>query len=135
MIKQDYKLCTHRYGYFTSTPLNLGMWGSSCSPGRALKHFKHLTDRVDGFLDLMADLGTNFKVKLRDYVKVRDDVFEFCQFYAKWLDNPLMKRLKADMYEVLEQAVSRWGDKRSMTKWRGGDINNERSELLQRSVV
>ena len=38
-------------------------------PG-ALKHFKHLIDCIDGFLDLLADPGTNFRVKLMDYVKV-----------------------------------------------------------------
>jgi len=32
----------------------------------------------------------DFRVKLDDYAKIRDDVFEFCRFYAKFLGNPLM---------------------------------------------
>ena len=77
-------------------------------PG-AVQDFKHLIDCVDGFLDLLADPRTDFRVKLMDYARVRDDVFEFCRFYARWLGNPLMERLKAEIYELLDQAVSWWG--------------------------
>jgi len=45
-----------------------------------------------------------------DYGKVRMDVFEFCRYYASWLGNPLMERLKAEIYELLEQAISWWGE-------------------------
>ena len=72
----------------------------------ALQHFKHMIDCVDAFLDLLADSRTGFRVKLMDYGKVREDVFEFCRYYASWLGNPLMERLKHEIYEVLDQAVS-----------------------------
>ena len=78
-------------------------------PG-ALQDFKHLIDCVDGFLDLLADPRTDFRVKLADYAKVKDDVFEFCRFYAGWLGNPLMERLKAEIYELLDEAISWWGE-------------------------
>lgn len=74
-------------------------------PG-ALQHFKHLIDCINGFLDLLADPETDFRVKLMDYAKIKSDVFEFCRYYARWFGNPLMERLKAEVYEVLEQAVS-----------------------------
>jgi len=61
-----------------------------------------MIDCVDAFLDLLADPRTDFRVKLIDYAKVRDDVFEFCRYYAKWLGNSLMERLKHEIYEVLE---------------------------------
>ena len=77
-------------------------------PG-ALQDFKHLIDCVDAFLDLLADPRTDFRVKLMDYAKVRMDVFEFCRFYAEWLGSPLMERLRAEIYELLEEAVSWWG--------------------------
>jgi len=77
-------------------------------PG-ALQHFKNLIDCIDGFLDLLADPRTDFRVKLMDYAKIKNDVFEFCRFYSRWLGNPLMERLKAEIYELLEQAVSWWG--------------------------
>jgi len=77
-------------------------------PG-ALKDFKHLIDCVDAFLDLLADPRTDFRVKLMDYAKVREDVFEFCRFYASWLGSPLMERLRHEIYELLEEAVSWWG--------------------------
>jgi len=47
-------------------------------------------------------------VKLLDYVKVRNDVFEFCRFYSKWLGSPLAERLKAEVYELMEEAISWW---------------------------
>ena len=78
-------------------------------PG-ALQDFKRLIDCVDGFLDLLADPRTDFRVKLMSYGKLRMDVFEFCRFYARWLGNPLMERLRAEVYEVLDQAVSWWGE-------------------------
>ena len=77
-------------------------------PG-SLQDFKHLIDCVDGFLDLLGDLKTDFRIKLTDYVKIRADVAEFCRYYAKWFGNPLMERLKHEVYEVLEQAVNWWG--------------------------
>jgi len=78
---------------------------TSLAPG-ALQDFEHLIDRVDGFLDLLADPKTDFRVKLMDCGKLRMDVFEFCRYYAKWLGSPLMERLKAEIYELLDQAVS-----------------------------
>jgi len=77
-------------------------------PGAA-NDFKHLIDGVEAFLDLLNDPETDFRVKLMDYGKVKSDVFEFCRYYAKWFGNPLMERLKAEINEVLEQAVSWWG--------------------------
>lgn len=44
-----------------------------------------------------------------DYAKVRDGVFEFCRFYARWLGNPLIERLKHKIYELLEKAIEWWG--------------------------
>jgi len=76
-------------------------------PG-AIQDFEHLIDRVDAFLDLLADPGTDFRVKLMCCGKLRDDVLEFCRFYARWLGNPLMERLKAEVYELLEEAISWW---------------------------
>jgi len=76
-------------------------------PG-AIQDFKHLIDCVDAFLDLLADPRTDFRVKLMCYGRLRMDVFEFCRFYAKWLGSPLMERLKAEIYELLEEAVSWW---------------------------
>jgi len=67
-------------------------------------------DCVDALLDLLADSRTDFRVKLMDYGKLRMDVFEFCRFYASWLGNPLMERLKAEVYELLEEAISWWGE-------------------------
>ena len=78
-------------------------------PG-ALQDFKRMIDCVDAFFDLLADPRTDFRVKLMDYARVRGDVFEFCRFYARWLGSPLMERLKAEIYELLDQAVSWWGE-------------------------
>ena len=72
----------------------------------ALQDFKSLMNLVDGFLYLLADPKTDFRVKLMDYAKVKNDVFEFCRFYARWLGSPLMERLRAEVYEVLDQAVN-----------------------------
>jgi len=79
------------------------------APG-ALQDFKHLIDYVDSFFDLLADPKTDFRVKLDGYAKVRDDVFEFYRFYARWLSNPLMERLRAEIYELLDEAISWWGE-------------------------
>ena len=76
-------------------------------PG-VLQHFKHLIDCVDAFLDLLADPRTDFRVKLMDYAKVREDVFEFRRYYASWLGNPLMERLKHEIYEIMEGAMGWW---------------------------
>jgi len=75
----------------------------------ALQHFKHMIDCVDAFLDLLADPKTDFRVKLMCYGKLREDVFEFCRFYASWLGSPLMERLKHEICELLEEAISWWG--------------------------
>jgi len=48
------------------------------------------------------------------YTKVRDDVFEFCRYYAKWLGNPLTDRLKAEIYELLEESIDWWGRQQIM---------------------
>ena len=64
-----------------------------------------MIDCVDAFLNLLADPKTDFRVKPMDYGRVRMDVFEFCRFYASWLGSPLMERLKAEIYELLEEAV------------------------------
>jgi len=77
-------------------------------PG-ALQDFKRMIDCVDAFFDFLAS-RTDFRVKLMDYGKIRSDVFEFCRFYAKFLGNMLMERLKHKIYEVLDQAVSWWGE-------------------------
>jgi hypothetical protein len=79
-------------------------------PRGALQDFKHLIDYVDSFFDLLADPKTDFRVKLDGYAKVRDDVFEFYRFYARWLSNPLMERLRAEIYELLDEAISWWGE-------------------------
>ena len=68
-----------------------------------------MIDCVDGFLDLLADPGTDFRVKLMNYGKLKNDVFEFCRFYARWLGNPLTERLKHKIYELLEEAIEWWG--------------------------
>ena len=77
-------------------------------PG-TIQDFKHLMDCVDAFLDLLADSRTDFRVKLMCYGKLREDVLELCRFYASWLGNPLMERLRAEIYELLEEAVGWWG--------------------------
>ena len=76
-------------------------------PG-TLQDFKNLIDCVDGFFDLLADPETDFRVKLMDYAKIREDVFEFCGYYARWLGRPLMERLKHEICEILEEAVDWW---------------------------
>ena len=69
-----------------------------------------MIDCVDAFLDLLADPRTDFRVKLMCYGRLREDVLEFCQYYASWLGNPLMERLRAEIYELLEEAVCWWGE-------------------------
>ena len=76
---------------------------------RALQDFRRMIDRADGFLDLLANPDTDFRFKSMDYTKVKDEVFEFCRYYAKWLGNPLMERLKAEIYQLLEEAIGWWG--------------------------
>ena len=77
-------------------------------PG-AFQDFKHMIDCVDAFFDLPAS-KTSFKVKLMDCGKIRSNVLEFCRFYARWLGSPLMERLRHEIYELLEQAISWWGE-------------------------
>jgi len=77
---------------------------------RPIQDFKHMIDCVNAFLDLLADSRTDFRVKLMDYGKLRMDVLELCRYYASWLGNPLMERLKHEIYELLEEAVSWWGE-------------------------
>lgn len=88
-------------------------------PG-ALQHFKNLIDCVDGFLDLLADSKTDFRVKLMDYAKVRTDVFEFCRYYARWLGAPITERLKAEVYQLLEEAIGWWGRQETYENEFGG---------------
>jgi len=85
-------------------------------PG-VLQDLKHMIDCVDAFLDLLEDPRTGFRVKLMDYAKVRMDVFEFRRYYASWLGSPLMERLKAEVYELLEEAVSWWEGSMFSTSW------------------
>ncbi|MEM2189730.1 MAG: hypothetical protein QXG35_10445 [Nitrososphaerota archaeon] len=47
-------------------------------------------------------------VKLLNYVKARNNVFEFYRFYSKWLGSPLAERLGAEVYELMEEAISWW---------------------------
>ena len=77
-------------------------------PG-ALQDFKCMINCVNAFFNLLADPKTDFMVKLTSYGKLRDDVFEFCRFYARWLGSPLMERLRAEIYELLEDAIEWWG--------------------------
>ena len=76
----------------------------------ALQHFKHMIDCVDAFLDLLADPRTDFRVKLTCYGKLRENVFELCRYYVSWLGNPLMEGLKHEVYQLLEEAISWWGE-------------------------
>ena len=48
------------------------------------------------------------RVKLLDYVKVRNDVFEFCRFYARFLGASLAEKLRTEIYQILEDAISWW---------------------------
>jgi len=66
---------------------------------------KRLTDHIDGILDILADPKTDFRVKLMDYVRVREDVFEFRRYYAICLGSPLMERLRAEIYEIMEESM------------------------------
>jgi len=75
-----------------------------------LRMLLEVNEHPVAYLDLLADPRTDFRVKLADYARVKDDVFEFCRFYARWLGNPLMERLRAEIYELLDQAVSWWGE-------------------------
>jgi len=74
-----------------------------------LQDLRRLIGHTDGFLDLLADPGMDFRVKLMSYGKPRMDVFEFCRFYAGWLGSPFMERLKHEGYELLEEAIDWWG--------------------------
>jgi len=75
-----------------------------------VQDFKSLMNCVDGSLSLLAGSRTDFRVKLMCYGRLRVDVFEFRRFYARWLGNPLMKRLKHEIHELLDQAMSWWGE-------------------------
>jgi len=54
----------------------------------------------------LADPKIDFRVKLMDYAKIREDAFEFCQYYSRWLGRPIMERLKHEINEILEQALN-----------------------------
>ena len=83
--------------------------GKEIRRGLALQDFECMIDNLEAFLDTLADPKTDFRVKLMDYAKIREDVSEFCRFYAKWLGSSLMERLRHEVYELLEEAVSWWG--------------------------
>ncbi|MEM3793621.1 MAG: hypothetical protein QXS76_01795 [Candidatus Bathyarchaeia archaeon] len=85
-------------------------------PG-ALMDLKRMIDAVDAFLDLLADERVDFRVKLVDYVKVRDDVFEFCRFYARFLGASLAERLRAEIYQLMEEAISWWFQELEVEGW------------------
>ncbi|HDD56535.1 MAG TPA: hypothetical protein ENG18_00765 [Nitrososphaeria archaeon] len=69
------------------------LWGGS--------DFHRLLDDVpEKYSDTFAELRPG---RLMDYAKVRTDTFGFCRYYAKWLGSPLVGRLKAEIYEVLEE--------------------------------
>lgn len=76
-------------------------------PG-ALADLKRCIESVKAFLDLLWDDETGFGAKLINYAKISSGVFEFCRYHTRWLENPLMERLNAEISEVLEQAVSWW---------------------------
>ena len=87
--------------------------GESCSdafaefgPG-ALTGLKRHIDTVEAF-PLFDDEARPI-IKMAAYAEIKDDVSEFCRFYARWLGNPLMERLKHDIYEILEEAINWWG--------------------------
>jgi len=77
-------------------------------PG-ALMDLKRCVDSVEAFLGLLFDDETRATVKMATYAKIRGDVSEFCRYYARWLGNPLMRRLEAEIYGILEEAMDSWG--------------------------
>jgi len=68
----------------------------------ALANLKRRIDSMKAFLGLSLDEGMDFRVKLIDYAKVRTDVFKFCRCYARRLAGPIMEKLKAETYEIVE---------------------------------
>jgi len=76
-------------------------------PG-ALRHFRQLIDEVEEFLDFLEDPKAMRWTKLIYYAKTRDNVAEFCWFYMRWLGYPLAERLKAEIYQLLEEALRWW---------------------------
>jgi len=76
-------------------------------PG-ALQHLKDVVNDVEAFLDLLADPKISYLGKLMDHAKARDDVAEFRRFYARWLGSPSAQRLKAEVYQLLEEALRWW---------------------------
>jgi len=74
----------------------------------ALRHFRHLIDEVEAFLDMLEDPKVMRWTKLINYAKTRDDIAEFCWFYMRWLGSPLAERLKAEIYQLLEEALRWW---------------------------
>ena len=63
---------------------------------------KDIEQRYGGALD---ELGPGALQDLK-----RNDVFEFCRLYAKFLGNMLMERLRHEIYELLEEAIAWWGE-------------------------
>jgi len=67
---------------------------------------------------ILAFMLADFRVKLMDYAKLRADAAEFCRYCSRWLGMLLMERLKAEVNEVFEEAITWWECRRSRI---GGD--------------
>jgi len=65
-----------------------------------------MIDDVGAFLDLLSNPKTSLLTKLMDYAKTKDDAAEFCRLYVGWLGSPLAERLKAEVYQLLEEAIT-----------------------------
>ena len=73
-------------------------------PG-ALGKLKRRIFSLKIFIGLLLDSKMDFSYKLKQYNKVKMGVFEFCGYYARWLGRLPMERLKAEIYEILEEAI------------------------------
>ena len=74
-----------------------------------IQQFKNLIMGVEDFLDRSADPTIDFRIKLDDYTTTSAEVAEYCRFYGRWLGSPLMGKLRHEIYEILEQAITWWG--------------------------
>ena len=83
------------------------LYGGGSDPHRLLNDVK------ERYLDVFAELRPGVLI---DYAKVRMDIFKFCECYARWLGRPLMERLKAEIYGILEEAIDWWG-RHHVMKW------------------